>query len=242
MIIAVLLWLIVWQAASVLTGLELILASPVSVLLYLKDLLMTLSTYRILARTFFNITFGFLCAFAAGCICACAAYKLPFVRGLLVPPILLMKSLPMASFIILLLIWFGSSRVSIFTSFIVSFPLVYSGVMSGIEKRNTQMLEMSKVFGISLYRRIRWIDIPQILPIAKPDFKMAAGMCLKAGVSAEVIGLARQTIGEQLYYSKIYIDTAGLFAWSLLVVLLGLIWEKLFVWVAECAERLLKRN
>jgi NitT/TauT family transport system permease protein len=66
---------------------------------------------------------------------------------------------------------------------------------------------------------------------------MAAGMCMKAGVSAEVIGLARRTVGEQLYYSKIYLDTAGLFAWSLLVVVLGFLWEKLFVWLLECAER-----
>jgi NitT/TauT family transport system permease protein len=70
---------------------------------------------------------------------------------------------------------------------------------------------------------------------------MAAGMCLKAGVSAEVIGLARLTIGEQLYYSKLYIDTAGLFAWSIIVVGLALLWQKLFEMIVEFAERALKK-
>jgi NitT/TauT family transport system permease protein len=103
------------------------------------------------------------------------------------------------------------------------------------------MLELSRVYGIGIWRRVRWIDIPQILPIAKPDFIMAAGMCLKAGVSAEVIGLARLTIGEQLYYSKLYIDTAGLFAWSIIVVGLALLWQKLFEMIVEFAERALKK-
>jgi NitT/TauT family transport system permease protein len=240
-IISVAIWLIVWQAASVLTGLDLILASPVSVLFCLGRLMTVGSTYQIIGRTAYHIISGFLCGFVLGCAFAVLASKSGAVRALLAPPVMLMKSLPMASFIILLIIWFGSGKVSGFTSFIVTFPLVYSGVMSGINKRDTQMLELSRVYGIGIWRRVRWIDIPQILPIAKPDFIMAAGMCLKAGVSAEVIGLARLTVGEQLYYSKLYIDTAGLFAWSIIVVVLALLWQKVFRMIVEFAERALKK-
>lgn len=238
---AVAVWLIIWQAASVLTGLDILLASPVSVLSSIVNLLGMGSTYRILVSSMINITLGFLSAAALGSVCAVVSHRCRLFGEMLAPPVLLMKSLPMASFIILLIIWFGSGRVSVFTSFIVTFPIVYSAVLSGIDRRDMQMIEMADVNSVGIIRRICWIDIPQILPVAKPDFKVAAGMCIKAGVSAEVIGLARNSIGEQLYYSKLYIDTAGLFAWSIMVVLLSVLLEKAFTALIDLMEKWLKK-
>lgn len=238
---AVAVWLIIWQAASVLTGLDILLASPVSVLSSIVNLLGMGSTYRILVSSMINITLGFLSAAVLGSVCAVVSHRCGLFKEMLAPPVLLMKSLPMASFIILLIIWFGSGRVSVFTSFIVTFPIVYSAVLSGIDRRDMQMIEMADVNGVGIIRRICWIDIPQILPVAKPDFKVAAGMCIKAGVSAEVIGLARNSIGEQLYYSKLYIDTAGLFAWSIMVVLLSVLLEKAFTALVDLLEKWLKK-
>lgn len=238
---AAVVWIVIWQAASIMTGLDILLASPVSVLSSLVNLLGMSSTYRILVSSMINITFGFICAVVLGSACAVVAYRYIIFKEMLAPPVLLMKSLPMASFIILLIIWFGSGRVSIFTSFIVTFPIVYSAVLSGIDRRDMQLVEMADVNGVGIIRRICWIDIPQILPVARPDFIVAAGMCMKAGVSAEVIGLARNSIGEQLYYSKLYIDTAGLFAWSIMVVLLSVLLEKAFIALIDLLEKWLKK-
>ncbi len=238
---AAVVWIVIWQAASIMTGLDILLASPVSVLSSLVNLLGMSSTYRILVSSMINITFGFICAVVLGSVCAVVAHRCMIFKEMLAPPVLLMKSLPMASFIILLIIWFGSGRVSIFTSFIVTFPIVYSAVLSGIDRRDMQLVEMADVNGVGIIRRICWIDIPQILPVARPDFIVAAGMCLKAGVSAEVIGLARNSIGEQLYYSKLYIDTAGLFAWSIMVVLLSVLLEKAFIALIDLLEKWLKK-
>ena len=240
-ILAVAVWLVIWQAASVLTGLDIILASPVSVLSGLVSLLGKSSTYRILTGSMLKITLGFVSAVILAGVCAVVAHRCKAFKKMLAPPVLLMKSLPMASFIILLIIWFGSGRVSIFTSFIVTFPIVYSAVLSGIDRRDMQLIEMADVNGVGIIRRICWIDVPQILPIARPDFKVAAGMCLKAGVSAEVIGLARNSIGEQLYYSKLYIDTVDLFAWSIMVVLLSILLEKIFTALIDLLEKWLKK-
>lgn len=240
-IISVAIWLVIWQTVSMVTGLDLLLASPVSVCSSLFGMFTVKSTYSIIFNSFFNITAGYVCAFLAGSAGAVLAGKNSFVRSFLSPLLTLMKSLPMASFIILLLIWFGQERVALLTSFIVAFPLVYSGVLSGISKRDRQLIEMSEIYGVSVVRRICWIDIPQILPVAKPDFIMAAGMCLKAGVSAEVIGLATGTIGEQMYYSKLYIDTSGLFAWSIVAVCLSILWEKMFIKFIDAAEKRIER-
>ena len=228
-IIAAVIWIIVWQAASVLTGLELVLASPVSVLCVLFNMLTKPDTYRIIAVSMFNIISGYL------------ADRYQMAKIFLEPPVALMKSLPMASFIILLIIWFGSGKVAVLTSFIVAFPMIYKGVANGFSMRDSNLLEMAEVFQVSLPKRIFWIDIPRIFEVAGTDFKMAVSYGWKAGVSAEVIGLARMSIGEQMYYSKLYIDTASLFAWSIMVVVLSFVWEKLWTAVLYYVKKRLER-
>lgn len=239
-ILIVAVWLLVWQAASVLTGLEILLASPVNVFLALVKMLGTKIFYITLANSFVKITLGFLAAFAAGTILGLLSGKYGIIEEVLRPPVQLMKTLPITSFIILLLIWFGSENVAVFIAFIVIFPMIYIGVIDGVRKGDVQLKEMAEVFGIPAFRKIRCIYIPQIVPFVEANLKTGIGMCWKAGVSAEVIGLVRYSVGEQLYYSKLYLMTAELFAWSIVVVFVSMVFEVLFIKLMELVVDVLK--
>lgn len=240
-IIIVAVWLVVWQIASVLTGLELLLASPVSVFWSLVKLLGTKAFYITLANSFVKITLGFLAAFAAGTVLGLVSGKFSIVEEILKPPVQLMKTLPITSFIILLLIWFGSENVAVFIAFIVVFPIDYTGVIEGVRKTDIQLKEMAEIFEIPILRKIRCIYVPQILPFVEANLKTGIGMCWKAGVSAEVIGLVRHSIGEQLYYYKLYLMTAELFAWSIVVVAASMVFEALFIKLLKLAVDVAKR-
>lgn len=233
-------WLIVWQTASVVTGLEFLLASPVSVFWALVKLLGTKVFYLTLANSFVKITLGFGVAFVAGTILGLAAGNFGIVEEILRPPVQLMKTLPMTSFIILLLIWFGSENVAVFIAFIVVFPIDYTGVIEGVQKTDIRLKEMAEIFEIPTLRKIRCIYVPQILPFVEANLKTGIGMCWKAGVSAEVIGLVRYSIGEQLYYSKLYLMTAELFAWSIVVVVASMAFETLFIKLLKLVVNLVK--
>ena len=67
----------------------------------------------------------------------------------------------------------------------------------------------------------------------RPYFRAAAdtalGLSWKAGTAAEVIGLCSGTIGERLYTAKVYFQTADLFAWTAVIVLLSVLFEGLFL-------------
>ncbi len=240
-IIIVAVWLLIWQSASILTGLELLLASPVSVFWALVKLLGTKVFYITLVNSFLKITLGFLTAFAAGTILGFVSGRLGIVEEILNPPVQLMKTLPITSFIILLLIWFGSENVAVFIAFIVVFPMIYTGVIEGVRKTDIKLKEMAEIFGIPMLRRIRCIYVPQILPFVEANLKTGIGMCWKAGVSAEVIGLVRRSVGEQLYYSKLYLMTAELFAWSVVVVIISMAFEALFIRLLKLAVDFVKR-
>lgn len=230
----------IWQAASMLTGLEILLASPVNVFFALSKILGTKIFYVTLLNSFAKITFGFLAAFLAGSVLGLLSGKFRILEEILKPPVQLMKTLPITSFIILLLIWFGSENVAAFIAFIVVFPMMYTGVVEGIQKADIQLKEMARVFRVPVFKRVRCIYVPQILPFVEANLKTGIGMCWKAGVSAEVIGLVRHSIGEQLYYSKLYLATAELFAWSMVVVVASMIFEAVFMRILELAVNLIK--
>lgn len=240
-IIIVAVWLLIWQIASMVTGLELILASPVSVFWALLDLLELGRFYATIGYSFCKIMLGFIIAFVGGSILGVVASRISLVDEFLKPPVQLMKTLPMTSFIILLLIWFGSKNVAVFISFIVTFPMIYTSVVTGVKQVDKQLLEMADVFGVSLWRRIKGIYIPKLLPFVEAGVKTAMGMCWKAGVSAEVIGLVRYSVGEQLYYSKLYLLTAELFAWSIVVVVISMLFELLFIKILRLAVKFIRK-
>ncbi len=234
-------WLCIWQSVCVLTGLELILASPVNVFIALWELVRTSVFYTVLINSFFHITIGFLAACIIAVVLGVLAGKYRMVHEFFMPLIHMMKSLPIASFIILLLILFGSSKVSALIAFIVVFPMVYSSVVAGMRQTDKKLLEMGELFSIGFVRTIKYIYLPQVLSYTRSSLKTAIGMSWKAGVSAEVIGLAKNSIGEQLYYAKLYLLTEQLFAWSIIVVGVSLLCENIFfyflVWMENYVFR-----
>ena len=230
---AVLFWLLVWQAGSMALHSDILLVSPLRVLQTLLALIQTTHFWSSLLGSMGRILGGFLLAALA------ARFKR--VEELLAPLVLAMKTVPVASFIILALIWFGSRNLSVFIALVMVFPVMYTNVLSGIRARDDSLLEMARVFKIPALRRIRCIDLPQVMPYFRAGCTLGLGLCWKAGVAAEVIGMPVPSIGERLQQAKVYLDTPELFAWTLVIVLMSVGFEKLFMAALGALERRLTR-
>ena len=239
---AILFWLAVWQGVSAAIGQEILLVSPVSVLRRLLELAVTADFWSSIAFSIIRIMGGFLLAAFLGILLGALAAGVSPVRQLLVPAVLTIKSIPVASFVILVLIWVPSENLSVVISFLMVFPVIYTNVLNGIESTDRKLLEMAEVFRISLPRRIRYIYASQILPFFRAGCSVALGLCWKAGVAAEVIGIPDGSIGERLYMAKVYLNTPDLFAWTIVIVLISLVFERLFLALVDRGVRYLERS
>lgn len=235
-VIAVLFWLAVWQVASMAIAQDLLLVSPVDVLATLLTQVQTAPFWSSVAYSFVRIVGGFLLALAAGTLLAGLAGHSAVARTLLAPLVLVIKSVPVVSFIILVLIWASSGSLSVVISFLIALPVVYTNVLEGIDQRDPKLLEMAQVFRIPPWRRWRAIDVPAVLPYLQSGSRIAIGLAWKSGVAAEVIGLPQGSIGEQLYQSKIFLSTAELFSWTLVIVLLAFAFERAFLFALRAAS------
>ena len=217
---AVAVWLAVWELASLYIGQEILLVSPVSVLRRLTVLAVQSDFWGSIAFSFFRIIGGFLLASLCGTLLASLSAAFRFVRDLLAPAMAAIKAVPVASFIILVLIWVPSRNLSVVISFLMVLPVIYTNVLGGILSTDRKLLEMAQVFRIPL---------SQLLPYLRTGFSLSLGLCWKAGVAAEVIGIPKGSIGEKLYEAKVYLETPDLFSWTLVIVLISVIFEKLFL-------------
>jgi NitT/TauT family transport system permease protein len=79
-------------------------------------------------------------------------------------------------------------------------------------------------------RKLKLSIFPQLRPFILSGLQNAAlGLAWKAGVTAEIIGIPSGSIGERLYEAKVYLDTPDLFAWTVVIVIISVCFEKLFV-------------
>ncbi|HWP79950.1 MAG TPA: ABC transporter permease subunit [Candidatus Acidoferrum sp.] len=223
---AVCFWLVAWQAAAALLSQDLLLVSPVEVVKTLFDMVGDAGFWRIAMSTMLRITQGFLLAFVFGVVFGAAAAKSETVRALMRPLTAAMRATPVASFIILALLWVGSRGLSTFTAFIMGLPIIYAGTLQGISAIDPKLVEMTRVFGVSRTGRMLYVYLPAVLPSVASSAGVALGMCWKAGVAAEVIGLPVGTIGERLYQAKIYLSTGEVFAWTVVVIGLSALLER----------------
>ncbi len=227
--LAVLFWLGVWQIASMVIGQEILLVSPVRAAETLIGLMGAGAFWRSVFSSFGHILLGFALAAGLGVTLAVLAGASRAVRILLEPLMHAVKATPVASFVILALVFIHSDRLSVFISFLMVLPIMYTNILAGVDSADRKLLEMAKVFRIGPLRTAGSVYLSAVYPHFLSACTLSLGMCWKAGVAAEVIGFPRNSIGEALYMAKLYFNTPEIFAWTLAVVLMSVGFEKLIL-------------
>lgn len=227
--LAVVFALAVWQIAASTIHESILLVGPFQVIKRLCTIWREEQFFSSLAYTFVHISEGFLLGLATGVVLAVLAYKLPFVEILLWPWMLTVKAVPVASFVVICLIWLSSRNLSIFISFLIVLPLIYHNIYEGLKKQDKNLKEMAKIYDMGFINRVKFIVFPTVAPFLYSACRIACGVAWKAGVAAEIIGTPPGSIGRMLYLSKIYLDTDDLLAWTVIIVILSVLSEKIFM-------------
>ena len=236
---AVVFWLVVWQLVAMAIGQEVFLVSPIQALGTLLELLPQPEFWQRIGFSAGRILLGFGLGVVCSAALAVAAEICPAAEVLIAPVLQLVKATPVASFIILALVWVRGSSLSVLISFLMVLPVLYGAVRTGIRAADPQLLEMAKVFRLPLGRRLRAMWLPAVLPAFRQGCSVALGICWKSGVAAEVIGLPNGSIGDALYRAKITLSTGELFAWTFVIILLSAAFEKLFLRALDAVSRAL---
>ena len=230
-------WVGVWQIIYLSVGQEILVASPATVLSRFLQLILQGSFWLTVFFSMCRIVEGFLLGVFVGGGIAVLTQTFPIANALLRPLIGVIKATPVASFIILALVWMQSSRVPIFTSALIVLPILWANVSEGIRKTDPRLLQMAKMYQFGTIGTIRRVYLPSILPYFTAACTAGMGMAWKGGVAAEVLSSLPLSLGGEIYRSKIYLETVDLFTWTAVVVLLSVLLERVLLWVVKIAGK-----
>ena len=228
-------WLAAWMLVAALVAQPLILPGPGAVVVALLRLVCDAGTWAILAGSGARILGGLaLAAVCGGLLAGISSRSRAFAR-LVAPALSFVKATPVACVVVLLLIWLGSARASIAAVFLMALPGVYFSLVEGLTQVDKPLEQMFRLHGVRGWRLFCAHTWREVLPFVLSCARAVIGMSWKAGVAAELIGMAAGTVGERIYQAKLLIETADLLAWTVLVVAASWACERVLVWLLRAS-------
>ena len=219
-------WIGVWQAVSMIYDMDFVLPSPARTLEVFFE---KVSEYTFWSAVGFSVTrimTGFLLSAILGIVLSLLSIRVKLTGVLFDPFCSVVRAVPVASFIILVLVMFSSEYVSVIISLLMGFPVIYSTLRRGIEATPRELIEAADVFSLGFFGRLKYIYIPHLVPYISSALSVACGLCFKSGIAAEVIGYPRGSVGEAMYLSKIGFNMPELLSYTAGIVVVSVLIEK----------------
>lgn len=235
--IGIILIFIFWQAAYMFINRDIYLPSPLNVINSFIQITSDKGFFVIISSTTFRVLLSFFISTVTGVLIGIVCGLNKTVYEILEPFIVLIRSTPVISIIIIALIWFRSDYAPVFTGFLMCFPVVWSNVVQGIKNTDHHLIEMSNIYRVKPMQIIRTIYIPSAKPFIAAGLTSSLGLAWKVIAAAEVLSLPRYGIGSKLHDSKIYLESDRLMAWTLLIIIISYLFELIMVRMFSLSNR-----
>ena len=218
-------------------GNELLVPAPLDTLKAIGKLFVNAGFWSGVGSTLLRVLIAFVCAFILAAIFAVISYLYPFFEGIFMPIVSALRSLPVLAVLLILISLFGAGEAPIAVAFLSLFPMLYAGILAALSGIDKQLIEISRICGTPMYRRITRIYLPLSAPYVLREAGAALSFSLKLVVSAEVISYTATSLGGMMQESKVYSDIPELFALVILAFVLGLILESIVSLIASAVEK-----
>jgi len=231
--ISIVILILLWKLLSIIVGMEIVFPSPETTFIHLVELFKSPVFITSVVNTVLRSLIGFFVALFFALILGISAGVMKPIYYLLEPLITAIKATPTIGIILLALIWLESNQAPILIGFLIIFPVMYSNVVEGIYSVDSDLIEMAYIYRVNKWRILKEVYIPSILSYLMASISTAIGLNLKVVIAAEVLSQSLNSIGDNLYLEKIKLNTAGVFAWIIVAIIVA--------WILESILRILYR-
>lgn len=220
-----LIWLLLWQIISLAVNSEVLVPAPLTVFKRLAFLIKTSAFWLAVGKSVLRIFSGLVLGVVLGIIFACLC-RIFAANRLLSPVKTVIKATPVVSFIMLAWVWLKRDSIPVFISMLIVIPVVWQNTETGISGVDKKLKEFARAYGLTGFKAVKHIYIPSVKPYFTSALCTSAGLVWKAGVAAEVLCQPKNSIGANLYNAKNILETADVFAWTAVVIIISVILEK----------------
>ncbi len=218
----------VWKIVSLVFASEIILPSPEETLVKTVRLFVQSAFWKFLGLTLLRGIAGFIISCAAGTVVGISAGTWPKLHDIIRPFLSTIKATPVMSIILIALIWFTTGTVPIFSAFLMTFPIITGNIIQGIQEVDRDLLRMARVFNVPGRKVLMQLKVPSVFPFFLSGAGTALGITWKVVIAAEVLAQPLHALGTGLYEAKVRLETAEVFAWTIVAIGLSAWTEALF--------------
>ena len=211
-------WVCVWDIAALLVKKPLILPTPSATGAELMKMLGTSEFYSVVFATLLRVTWGLMLGIVFGIVAAVLCHKFSAVKTILSPAISIIRSTPVASFIVLLWVMLDGNALAIIVAFLMVMPIVWQNTLDGFVSIPKELLEVAQVYELSLKRRYEILVLPVLSGYIFTAIITSVGLAWKSEVAAEIIAYTKDSIGMHINDAKSLLLTESVFAWTIVII------------------------
>lgn len=237
LILPLIFWLGIWQIIAMIIGNGFLFPDIQSTLSALVKLLGSTDFYTAILLSAARVMTGLLLGIAAGIALALLCSKFVVCRALFTPILRIIKSTPVASFIVVLWVMMSGDALSIFIGFLMVMPIIYQNLTDGLYAIDNQLSEVAEIFEFSPKKRFMLLTFPTLKKYLVPAVITASGLGWKAEIAAEIIAYTKHSIGQGINDAKYNMDTPTVFAWTAVIILLSVALESGARYLLRRAEK-----
>lgn len=226
-ILPIVLWLGIWQLAAMLLDFSYLLPTVPQTLHSLWNILLSATAYKILLLTLKRVLLSLIFAIIFGAVFAIASAKIEAVRVVISPLVSVMKSTPVTVVAVLFYLLLPGDSAPIVVALLMTVPVIWQNLMDGYNAIDKNLWEVCDVFEFSFKKRLKVLILPSLLKYFLPALITSVGLAWKAVISAEILVHTVHSVGEMIYDAKYNLDTPRVFAWTLIVITLSIVLERL---------------
>ena len=215
----------VWEIAALIINDEFFLPDVLTTAESLFKILFSGVFFKVIFTALYRVGAGLVLGILLGILLATLCHKFDFLNAMFSPLISIMKATPVASIIVLLWIRMSYTEIAIFVVILMILPIIWQNVYDGYKSIDKSLIEVANVFELTRLQRFRILIMPSILSYLLPAIITSVGLAWKAEVAAEI--MTNSNIGRLIYdFKTVSYDTASIFAWTVIIVSLSIIFEK----------------
>ena len=213
--------LLLWGLIAYKVDNEVKMPSPIRTLEALTTIIGDKNFITSVAATLKRSLIGFVIAFSLALVLGILSGVSNGIFYLIRPIVIAGRSIPTMAVILVALIWLGRDVAPVLVSVMIIFPIIYSAVVNGIREVDKKLLEMTRVYKLSRYKKLRYLYLPSIRSSLLAVSAAAISFNFKITVAAEVLGQPGRGIGTGFQIEKMTVNTAGKFAWAIVAIVIG---------------------
>ena len=238
----VLFWLGLWWAASAIINLQLILPSPIGVLIKLGQMSATQIFWRVMLISAIRVLIGIVVSYVLAFFLALLCHRIKFLYDFFMPAISVIKTTPVTSFILIAFVLMHRDLIPGLIAALIVFPVVFSNTIEGLRAARPELLETAKAYNLTFLDRAKCIWVPTLRPFMISAAGASVGLAIKAGIAAEVLICPEVSVGKYIFNAKQNMEYVELFAWTVAIVIFSYLLDIAFKLVLKRVKRKTKKE